>query len=279
MYCNNCGAKLPDDAVFCPNCGNSVQSQNQMNGVQDDFSKNTGTNGNKHYKKKNNSNTALIVSIIVAALIVFISAGLIMFNMMSGSGLFVPKPTVAPIPTPMPLPTAAPTPEPEVTPQIIYITPEPQQANVPPPPPVQHQYDTGVVTRPSYSMYSNSAHGFKCSYPSHFSVYNDGKTETLYSVASYDGLVRELIATRSAENTNVGAELNRYIQNHSGSVTYKTSGSDYFAVNINDGTTEYYKYCKFKNGNMYWFEFISPRAYHDIYDVYINDIYNSFKVN
>ena len=45
------------------------------------------------------------------------------------------------------------------------------------------------------------------------------------------------------------------------------------------GITEYYKYCKFRNGNMYWFEFISPHAYHDIYDVYINDIYGTFKVN
>ena len=73
--------------------------------------------------------------------------------------------------------------------------------------------------------------------------------------------------------------MNFYIQNHAGNVTYKTSGADYFAVTVNDGITEYYKYCKFRNGNMYWFEFISPHAYHDIYDVYINDIYGTFKVN
>ena len=273
MYCNNCGAKLPDDAGFCPNCGNNVQSQNQLNNIQSDFSKNTGTNGNKHSKKNNKNNTALIISVIVAALVVFISAGLIMFNIMSGSSPFAPKET--PIPTMMPLPTTTPTPVPEVTPQIIYVTTEPQQANVPPQPPAQQS----VVTSPTYTMYNSSAYGFKCSYPSHFTVYNDGKAETLYSVMAPDGSAREIIATRTASGTSVGNELDYYIQSHVGSVTYKTSGADYFAVNINDGSTEYYKYCKFRNGNMYWFEFISPHIYHDIYDVYINDIYATFKVN
>lgn len=273
MYCNNCGTKVPDDATFCPNCGNNMQSQKQLNGIKNDFSKNT--NGNKH-SKKNNNNTALIVAIIVATLIVFISAGLIMFNVMSGSSPFAPKATSTPMPTPMPLPTATPTPMPEVTPQIVYVTQEPQQANVPPQQPRQ---DTGVVAHPSYTMYNSSAYGFKCSYPSHFVVYNDGKAETLYSVEAPDGSARKIIATKSAADTSVGNELNFYIQNHAGNVTYKTSGADYFAVTVNDGITEYYKYCKFRNGNMYWFEFISPHAYHDIYDVYINDIYGTFKVN
>ena len=97
MYCNNCGTKVPDDATFCPNCGNNMQSQKQLNGIKNDFSKNT--NGNKH-SKKNNNNTALIVAIIVATLIVFISAGLIMFNVMSGSSPFAPKATSTPMPTP-----------------------------------------------------------------------------------------------------------------------------------------------------------------------------------
>ena len=40
MYCNNCGTKVPDDATFCPNCGNNMQSQKQLNGIKNDFSKN-----------------------------------------------------------------------------------------------------------------------------------------------------------------------------------------------------------------------------------------------
>ncbi|MFR2182026.1 MAG: zinc-ribbon domain-containing protein [Hominilimicola sp.] len=34
MYCNNCGTKVPDDATFCPNCGNNMQSQKQLNGIK-----------------------------------------------------------------------------------------------------------------------------------------------------------------------------------------------------------------------------------------------------
>ena len=40
MYCNNCGTKVPDDATFCPNCGNNMQSQKQLNGIKNDFSNN-----------------------------------------------------------------------------------------------------------------------------------------------------------------------------------------------------------------------------------------------
>lgn len=52
----------------------------------------------------------------------------------------------------------------------------------------------------------------------------------------------QIIATKSAADTSVGNELIS-IQNHAGNVTYKTSGADYFAVTVNDGITEYYKYC------------------------------------
>lgn len=39
MYCNNCGTKVPDDATFCPNCGNNMQSQKQLNGIKKIFLK------------------------------------------------------------------------------------------------------------------------------------------------------------------------------------------------------------------------------------------------
>lgn len=34
MVCNKCGAQLPDDAVFCNNCGANVQQQPQMQQAQ-----------------------------------------------------------------------------------------------------------------------------------------------------------------------------------------------------------------------------------------------------
>ena len=29
MFCSNCGAKIEDNASFCPNCGNSTNAQNK----------------------------------------------------------------------------------------------------------------------------------------------------------------------------------------------------------------------------------------------------------
>ena len=64
------GTKVPDDG-FVLICGNNMQSQKQLNSIKNDFLKiQTVIN-----IQKNNNNTALIVAIIVATLIVFISAG------------------------------------------------------------------------------------------------------------------------------------------------------------------------------------------------------------
>ena len=100
----------------------------------------------------------------------------------------------------------------------------------------------------------------------------------MHTVQSSDGRARELIAAEPTRGATVSSSMNNFISRHPGTVTYRTSGNDYYAICIRDGATEYYKYCKFKNGNMYWFEFISPSAEHEIYDVYINDIYASMSV-
>lgn len=134
------------------------------------------------------------------------------------------------------------------------------------------------VTNPSYEMYNDTEYGFQCSYPTHFSKYNDTDTATRYAVQSDDGRVKERICVKPQNGTTVEAELNSFISSFSGETTYKTSGSDYYAASIDEGTVEHYRFCKFKNGNMYWFEFHSPSNEHEIYDNYINDIYAAFHI-
>lgn len=34
MFCNKCGANLPDGTTFCPNCGTPMQNGYQQNGYQ-----------------------------------------------------------------------------------------------------------------------------------------------------------------------------------------------------------------------------------------------------
>lgn len=229
--------------------------------------------------KKNN--TGIIIGIVIASVVVFLIAVYMAFAAYSGMWPFgssekpEPTPTPAPISTPTPSPTSTPTPVPTQMPTLPPI-------NLPTQAPAvsssSSSSSSSAVANPTYTTFKSDAYGFSCAYPSHFKVYNDGGTLTLWTGCTSDGSAREIIVATPIGNETVNSSFNNYTSSHRGSITYQTKGSDYYAVCINDGTTEYYKYCKFKNGNMYWFEFISPHAEHAIYDIYINDIYNSFNI-
>lgn len=267
--CPKCGAPVSDQAVFCPKCGASI-----TNGIIPDDNYVAGSG----IQKK--SNAPVIAALIAAPVIIFIIVVTLAFMYGTHTGIFAPKATPTPVPTAVPtaaptaiptsVPTAVPVPTPEV--KVVYVTPQPTQATA-----VQNNYDT-PVTNPTYYTYRDNDYGFSCAYPSHFRVYDDGGQLTRYTAQSSDGSARIKITGTPIGSATVSSELNHYISEHPGSVPYKTSGSDYYAVNVNNGTTRYYKYCKFKNGNMYWFEFIYPNKYENIYDHYINDIYGSFTI-
>lgn len=229
------------------------------------------------YGKKNN--TGVIIGIVIASVVVFLIAVYTVYAAYSGMWPFgsnkepEPAPTPTPISTPASTPASTPTPTPVPTqmPTLPPIT-LPTQA------PAVSSSSSSAVPNPTYTTFKSDAYGFSCAYPSHFKVYNDGGTLTLWTGSTSDGKAREIIVAMPIGSETVNSSFNNYTSSHRGSITYQTKGSDYYAVCINDGTTEYYKYCKFKNGNMYWFEFISPHAEHNIYDIYINDIYNSFNI-
>lgn len=255
MKCYNCGADLPDNAAFCGNCGAQQNMQNYENPYY----------GNHN----NNNNKPLLIILIVLSLIALLTAVILGTFIITDRKLNGAKETPSPVPSATasasPSPTAAPT----VTPQIIYVTEAPG-GRVPPPP-----AQPPAVQEAGYRTYYSSKYNFSCIYPASFSVYDDNGTLTLYTLKSSDGMGIEKIAAKPNQGETVNSELTAYKRAYGGTVTYESSGDNYFAVNIINGSMEYYKYCKFKNGNLYWFEFIYPHAQHDIYDIYVNDVYQS----
>lgn len=314
-FCPKCGADLQsnaplDDGLTQPNAqqpygsqqynnrqyseqgqyGGQQYNNQQYNGQQqyggqqqfDDWNAHGG--GYVPPKEKKNVNLGVILGIVISSVIIFILAVVVVYMAWTGTGFFAdksePSPTPAatvmpvasptPMPTPSPVPTEMPTLPPVVLPTQTPFTGNNSSSG-------SSSY-TAAVANPKYTTFKSDAYGFSCSYPSHFQVYNDGGTLTLWTGCTSDGRAREIIVATPVGNETVNSSFNTYTSSHRGSITYQTKGSDYYAVCINDGTTEYYKYCKFKNGNMYWFEFISPHSEHAIYDIYINDIYNSMDI-
>ena len=252
MKCHKCGASINNGDSFCSKCGAPVPVQQPQD------------NGN-------NNRLLIILILALTGVLVLIIAAVVSFLVMDGS--IKAKATPSPVPTPIPTATASPTAEPTPTPQIIYVTQPPAAHEAPPPQP--YAPDNQPV-QSGYRTYYSSKYGFSCDYPAGFITYDDGTT-SLYTVHSPDGAGYMKINASSSSGQSVSSSKGNFISAHSGTITYQSSGNDYYAVTIRSGGTEYYKYCKFKNGNMYWFEFTYPSSQHDIYDIYINAVYSSIR--
>ncbi len=268
MMCPKCGGYINDDATFCPKCGTAISNGEPMAPM-------TGMNGMPPVppppmpnNNGNNNNKGIIVAVCVgAAVLVFAVVMILTFLVVSDNSPFAPKPTPTPAPTPVPTATPAP---PAPTPQIVYV-PVQEEKGTPAPAPKQE-------SKPSsggYKTYYSETYDFSCAYPADFTVYNDGGTLTLYTVRSQDGRAVEKIVAKPNQGETVSSSRAQYLSEHPGTIIYEATGSDYYACNVRNGSMEYYRFCKFANGNLYWFDFDSPASQHELYDVYINDIYNS----
>lgn len=258
MNCPRCNQPVNDNDVFCQNCGERIISR----------SNNEGEYGKPPKNNKNNNAAVLIIGIL-SALVICVAAALIMYFVYSGSV------KANATPSPMPTPAASPTAQvvyvtPEPTPQVIYVTPQPPQA-----PPPANNAPAPQPDISGYRTYYSDKYSFGCNYPASFIPYDDYGS-TLYTLQSPDGLATEKISAKANSGETVNSELNYFLA--IGSVEYKSSGKDYFAARVRNGSTYYYKYCKFKNGNLYWFEFSYPVSQHGVYDSYINDIYSSISI-
>ena len=262
MNCPKCGFPVSNTATFCPKCGSSMINIPPVN-------RGYNSGYNQNHNSNNNNNILMLIIGIAAALIICVAAAIITFTIWENGNS---EPSPSPSPSPSPTPTVEPTAMPTPTVQVVYVTQQPVN------PPPHNQNPSAVNPGESYKTYYSSQYGFSCNYPASFVLYNDNGTLTLLTARSADGLATEKIVAKRNEGETVSSELNAFSRLHGGYVDYKSTGSDYFAVRLKNGSSEYYKYCKFANGNLYWFEFAYPADQNAIYDNYINDIYSTLVI-
>lgn len=144
--------------------------------------------------------------------------------------------------------------------------------------PPEKPASSGVVSYPSYSTYSDSDYNFSCSYPSHFRVYNEKNNFMRYTLSAPDDTATlKICATSNSSWLSVSTVAGNFKSSYPGSTDYENSGADWCAVRTYKNGWYHYGYFKLTNNMIRGFEFHFNSNYFDIYDRYINDIYNSFK--
>lgn len=178
------------------------------------------------------------------------------------SYLSVYPPTPAP-PTPTPVP---PTPTPAAQ------APKTDKADTP--------KSGGVVASPSYKTYSDADYSFSCAYPSHFVLYNEDNAFVRYSLRAPDNTAEiKICATNNKAGLSPQTVRDNFVSTYPGSIDYKNLGDDWCVIRTLDSGKYHYGYFKLSGGKIRGFEFHFDAAYFDIYDSYINDIYDKLILN
>lgn len=258
MKCVKCGAKLKNNAVYCHKCGKRV------NNTQDTRDTVEEKSGNK------------VVIVLLVALILLVLLGLTAL----GSYLFMGNQSSV-IRDELSAPTA--TQQPPVVATIVPIEDTEDDAEATQKPKERamlgEDTDSEHVSNPEYKTYTDAEFKFSCSYPSHFEKYVDNTSTARCNFKTTGGEVTmRICAEKNTADLTIQQSLSVFKSKHGGIVEYTSSGESYYAVRINAGGVCYYKYLRLKNNTFYWFEFTYPEDARDIYEGYIQHIYESFTI-
>ncbi len=215
-------------------------------------------------KVKGNGTKIIIILVVVLILMLLIVAGLlaVLFGDDSGSSSGTVannvQSTIAPTKKPTEKPIEAPTINPVVSTETNSSS-------------VVHERN------PQYATYRNSKFDFSCKYPLNFHVVSSG--ENVYEMENADGSARLSISVGYNYGETVSESKYYFDTGHNGAIEYSSSGDTFYAERINYNGTCYYRYYKSVGAVSYYFDLIYPSNYQDIYDKYVNDIYQSITYN
>lgn len=263
MKCIKCGAKLKSNAVYCHKCGMRVD-KNQNNNNDTD----TQTGGSK----------AVIVLLVVLILLVLLGlAALGAYLFVGNQSSVIRDELSAPTPTEQPPVVATIVPKEDTeddTKNSIKTSEKPKEK-----PTLSSDDENTHISDPEYKTYTDSEFKFSCSYPSHFEKYTDNTSTARYNLKTNDGEVTmRICAEKNTAGLTIQQSLSVFKSKHGGIVEYTASGESYYAIRINADGVCYYKYLRLKNNTFYWFEFTYPKEEKNIYEEYIQHIYESFTV-
>lgn len=141
------------------------------------------------------------------------------------------------------------------------------------------QLDNENVENPTYLTYNDSFLKLSCAYPSHFVKTENVKAEDRLLLKSPNKIANMSICVIQNNSTlSAKAVMQQYINSMGGNIEYQANGDTWYATSITVGDMWYYRKCFVHNDYISWFDFNYPIRYNDMYQKYINYIEDNFKV-
>lgn len=258
MKCVKCGAKLKSNAVYCHKCGKRVgNTQDRIDTVEE--------------KSGTKAVIVLLVALILLVLLGLAALGSYLF--VGNQSSVIRDELSAPTATQQPPVVATIVPE-EDTEDDVRVTQKPKEREK-----LGSATDSEHISNPEYKTYTDAEFKFSCAYPSHFEKYVDNTSNARYNLKTNDGEVTmRICAEKNTAGLTIQQSLSVFKSKYGGIVEYSSSGESYYAVRINVGGMCHYKYLRLKNNTLYWFEFTYPEDARDVYEDYIQHIYESFTI-
>lgn len=145
---------------------------------------------------------------------------------------------------------------------------------------VKNQKTRGVVSRPIYNTYTDSAYNFTCTYPTHFTeAYSSDPFVRRSYKAPDDTATLNICGSNNSSNLSVETVQNNFKSSYPGTVDYENRGDDWCVCRTYEDGIYHYGYFKMTDGMIRGFELHFDGNYYTIYDGYTNEIYDSLNFN
>ncbi len=265
MKCKHCGSQLHEDAMFCHKCGKRVPVNEYLAEYEND--------DEEYEDEKSGCGSKVIITLLITLILLVLLglAAVASYLFMGNQTSDILESLSKPVATAQPASVVA-----TIVPEDATQKDTGKKATAKP---EKDDDEYKHVADPEYKTYTDSEYKFSCSYPTHFEKYIDSGSGNRYSVQANDGEVTlKICAEDNTGGITLQQSMSMFKSKHNGIVEYSGSGETYYAIRINEDGFCYYKYLRSKNKKFYWFEFTYPEEQKEIYEEYIQHIYESFTI-
>lgn len=138
----------------------------------------------------------------------------------------------------------------------------------------------GAVRDPVYNTYNDYEYSFSCSYPAHFVAESNNSDDARYILNAPDGTAKlRICAYDNSSGMSPQQVISKFKSDYPGTVDYENYKDEWCVISTIRNDKCHYGYYNMRDGVVRGFELHYDMDKSDVYDIYVEEIYDSLVFN